>query len=531
MKKKILSILLVVMLLLPALGGFSASATDSASVYSGTPDMTFWEAAIESEQTEILVTTADQLMGFASLTSSMNFEGYTIKLGADITVNAGDSATWKATAPTHAWSCSTAHDFRFAGTFDGQGHTISGLYSKTEQECGLFGTVASGTVIKNVKVVNSYFEYLYIKDAKNNCGMGGIAGRVDAGNVVTGKTSTIANCYVEAILYTSATASDSVGKTGMGGIVGYAGSNFDRQDNTLNIENCTFVGSIEGFRFIGGITGRLDTDGMANIKNCRVDADIVTNVSGTTDTGAAMLVGCVARHSLSVENCLIEGTLKCSESTSKTGTLIGYVDTNADDNEKSLNITNVLIASTPVDTAYTTVLFTTNLRKEITGSLENIVYDSNVYTGATSNHIVIATRDSKTLGFTDASVNSFKATAKTTAELQGAGGKALFSAWTEVAGDYPTPTTPISITESEGGFDGSNVVPSNPSGDKEDDTTVTEDEAKTATDTQAATSDKTDATTEDSGCGSSVGMVGMVALIITLAGITLITSKKSRGEI
>ncbi|MBR4013811.1 MAG: hypothetical protein IKJ00_05895, partial [Clostridia bacterium] len=101
MKKKILSILLVAMLLLSALGGLSAGATDSestASVYSGTPDLAFWESAIESEQTEIIVTTADQLMGFASLTSSMNFEGYTIKLGADITINEGDSATWKATA-------------------------------------------------------------------------------------------------------------------------------------------------------------------------------------------------------------------------------------------------------------------------------------------------------------------------------------------------------------------------------------------------------------------------------------------------
>ena len=536
MKKKILSILLVAMLLLSALGGLSAGATDSestASVYSGTPDLAFWESAIESEQTEILVTTADQLMGFASLTSSMNFEGYTIKLGADITVNAGDSATWKATAPTHAWSCSTAHDFRFAGTFDGQGHTVSGLYSKTEQECGLFGTVASGAVIKNVKVVNSYFEYLP-NEARNHCGMGGIAGRVDAGNVVTGKTSTIANCYVEAILYTSATSSQDVGKTGMGGIVGYVGNNFDEQDNTLNIENCTFVGSIEGFRFIGGVIGRFDCDGIANIKNCHVDADIVTNVSGTTDTGAAMLVGSMARHSLSIENCLVEGTLKCTDSTSKAGTLVGYIDAHQDDATKTLTIKNVLIASAPLandsEKVYETVLFNTYLRKDITCTLENIVYDSTLYSrAATDDHIKIYEYQGTTHGIGSAS--SFKATAKTTAELQGANGKALFSAWTEVAGDYPTPTAPISITESEGGFDGSNVVPSNPSGDKEDDTTVTEDEAKTDTDTQAATSDETDTATEDGGCGSSVGMVGIVALIATLVGITLITSKKSRGEI
>ena len=537
MKKKILSVLLTAMLLLSAFGGISAGAADvtsTASVYSGTPDLTFWESAIESEQTEIIVTTADQLMGFASLTANMTFEGYTIKLGADITINEGDSTTWKTAAPTHMWSCSTAHDFRFAGTFDGQGHTISGLYSKTEQECGLFGTVASGTVIKNVKVVNSYFEFM-LNENYNNCGMGGIAGRVDAGNVYTEKTSTIANCYVEAILYTSATSSQDVGHTGMGGIVGYVGNNFNEQNNTLNVENCTFVGSIEGFRFIGGVIGRLDCDGMANIKNCHVDADIISNVPGTTDTGAAMLVGSMARHSLNIENCLVEGTLKCTDSTSKAGTLIGYIDAHNDDATKDLKIKNVLIASAPLANdsgkVYEAVLFNTYLRKDITCTLENIVYDSTLYSrAATDNHIKIFDYKGANCGIGSAS--GFKATAKTTAELQGANGKALFSAWTEVAGDYPIPTMPIAVTESEGGFDSSDVVIGGESDDENDDqndeTTKTNDNK---TDTGAATSDTAAEIAEDGGCGSSVSMVGMVILIVSMAGITITTSKKSRGEI
>ena len=539
MKKKILSVLLTAMLLLSALSGISVGAEDStgtASVYSGTPDLSFWESAIESEQTEIIITTADQLMGFASLTTNMNFEGYTIKLGADIIINDGDSTTWKATAPAHMWSCSTAHDFRFAGTFDGQGHTISGLYSKTEQECGLFGTVASGTVIKNVKVVNSYFEFL-LNENYNNCGMGGIAGRVDAGNVFTKKTSTIANCYVEAILYTSATSSQDVGHTGMGGIVGYVGNNFDEQNNTLNVENCTFIGSIEGYRFIGGVIGRLDCDGIANVKNCHVDADIVANVPGTTDTGAAMLVGSMARHSLNIESCIVEGTLKCTDSTSKAGTLIGYIDAHNDDATKTLTVKNVLIASAPLANdsgkAYETVLFNTYLRKDIACTLENIVYDSTLYSSAaTDYHIKIFDYKGANCGIGSAS--DFKATSKTTAELQGANGKALFDTWTEVEGDYPTPTSPIEITESEGGFDASDIVPDNGNGnetDKENDGTDENKNDQTNTDTEATRSENTTDTAENSGCGSSVSMVGMVALIAALAGITLITSKKSRGEI
>lgn len=539
MKRKILSVLLTAMLLLSALGTISVGATDSAntaSVYSGTPDMVFWESAIESEQTEIIITTADQLMGFATLTTGMTFEGYTIKLGADITINEGDNTAWKSTAPAHMWSCSTAHDFRFAGVFDGQGHTISGLYSKTEQECGLFGTVAAGAEIKNVKVVNSYFEFM-LNENYNNCGMGGIAGRVDAGNVFVGKTSTIANCYVEAILYTSATSSQDVGHTGMGGIIGYVGNNFNEQNNTLNVENCTFVGSIEGYRFIGGVIGRLDCDGIANVKNCRVDADIVANVPGTTDTGAAMLVGSMARHSLNVENCLVEGTLKCTESTSKAGTLIGYIDAHGDDATKTLTIKNVLIASAPLANnggkVYETVLFNTYLRKDVTCTLENIVYDSTLYARAVlDDHIKVFEYKGVTFGIGSAS--SFEATAKTTAELQGANGKALFETWTEVEGDYPTPTTPIAITESEGGFDASDVVPGNgndnESGNQNDGTNETED-GNTNTETESTQSDDTEDTAEEGGCGSSVSMIGVVALISTLAGITLITSKKSRGEI
>ena len=422
-------------------GAQTPEVSSEATAYNGTPDTSF-----ETDGNVIYITSAEELMGFAQTTSSTNYSGKIIKLTTDVVINAGDASSWKTTAPTYSWSCSVSSSdtLRFNGTFDGQGHTISGLYSKTSNPSGLFGTVNTGATVQNVNVVNSYFAYTL--DSNKHCQVGGIIGYVNAGNDGKGDTTTVANCYVDAVIYTSATSSSKVANTGMGGIVGYAGNNETTQGSTLNIFNCSFNGSIEGFRFIGGIVGRLDCDGIANVKNCSVDANIVSNVSGTTDTGAAMIVGNIARHSLNIENCLVEGTLKCTTSTSKAGTIFGYIDAKSGDPNKTLNIKNVLIASAPLANAsgkvYETVLFNTYLRTDITCTLENVVYDSTLYSrAATDAHIKIFEYSGATYGIGTAS--NFKATAKTTEELKGV---AVFDGWTVVENDYPTPVASMTTS-------------------------------------------------------------------------------------
>ena len=450
--RKILACMLVALMVISSFAGMitvgaqTPDVSSEASGYNGTPDTDF-----ETDGNVIYITSAEELMGFAETTGSTNYSGKIIKLTTDVVINAGDAANWKTTAPTYSWSCSISSNdsLRFNGTFDGQGHTISGLYSKTSNPGGLFGIVNTGATVQNVNVVNSYFEYKL--DNSKHCNVGGIVGYVLAGNDGADDTTTIANCHVDAIIYTSATSSGSVGKTGMGGIVGYAGNNEATQGSTLNIFNCSFTGSVEGFRFIGGIVGRLDTDGIANIKNCSVDANIVSNVSGTTDTGAAMIVGNIARHSLNIENCLVEGTLGCTASTAKSGILLGYMDANAADSEKSVSFKNILIAVQPVEKGFSTVLFNTYVRKEISCSVSNIVYDSTLYPGAASaTHIDIIKHSSYTGSYnglkdqeTYNTITNFKATAKTTAELKGA---AVFNGWTVVEGDYPTPVTSMSVS-------------------------------------------------------------------------------------
>ncbi|MBQ4569153.1 MAG: hypothetical protein IJA62_03780 [Ruminococcus sp.] len=70
----------------------------------------------------------------------------------------------------------------YCGTFDGQGHSISGLYAKSELNyIGLFGAIGWGAEISNLGIKDSYFEGNYY--------VGGIAGYNDF--------SYIKNCYAE----------------------------------------------------------------------------------------------------------------------------------------------------------------------------------------------------------------------------------------------------------------------------------------------------------------------------------------------
>ena len=81
-----------------------------------------------------------------------DFKDKTVKLGANITLNSGDANAWTAeTAPAYKWFPIN----NFAGTFDGQGHAISGIYMKTDlQGSGLFGSTTPKTVIKNFKLTD-----------------------------------------------------------------------------------------------------------------------------------------------------------------------------------------------------------------------------------------------------------------------------------------------------------------------------------------------------------------------------------------
>lgn len=85
----------------------------------------------------------------------------------------------------------------FNGIFDGQGHTISGLYidDKTQDNVGLFGVTASDAVIKNLGVTDSY-----------------IAGKENVGAICGSNEGVIVNCYTTATIEGEKSVSGIAGK-------------------------------------------------------------------------------------------------------------------------------------------------------------------------------------------------------------------------------------------------------------------------------------------------------------------------------
>lgn len=164
-------------------GTYAHESVDNTSAY---------QSAVIDANT-YAVYTAEELLSV--LKSGGDFSGKTIMLMADIDLNPEWSAAvtidTKVNAPAvpaNAWPNIAS----FKGTFDGNGYTLSGIYSfKTVSQNGaamavggLFNTLAGGTV-KNIKIDNSFIIVENTGWGNTNLHVGGIAGNVDAGSTVT----------------------------------------------------------------------------------------------------------------------------------------------------------------------------------------------------------------------------------------------------------------------------------------------------------------------------------------------------------
>ena len=141
--KKVLSLALILIMTLSMFAiGVSAKAGDSDK-WDGSADKAWYDPS----KTSFDISTAEQLAGMAELAAAgVNFQGVEIRLTADLALNDGDASNWDLTAPAHAWTPIGTKDAPFLGTFDGQGHTISGIYMSGAgnpdfSNVGLFGYV------------------------------------------------------------------------------------------------------------------------------------------------------------------------------------------------------------------------------------------------------------------------------------------------------------------------------------------------------------------------------------------------------
>lgn len=162
------------------------------------------------------------------------------ELTADINLNEGFAFTengYTGEGTPKKWTPigSGAYFPTYSGEFDGNGHTISGLYIKednaTVSTTGLFGYFKG--YLHDVKIVNSYIF------SKSYC-TGAFAGIVEG---------TIEDCTADAVVYSDANASGFF--DGTGGIVG------NLYNLTSKVLNCTFSGSVSSDKnpYVGGIVG------------------------------------------------------------------------------------------------------------------------------------------------------------------------------------------------------------------------------------------------------------------------------------
>lgn len=143
----------------------------------------------------------------------------------------------------------------FIGTFDGDGHTIRGLYvNVNENYVGLFGCVGAGGTVKNVTIADSY--------VSGKVNVGDICGRNDGGIVE--------NC----------TSGCTVKGTG-NAVGGICGSN-QRGDHVGRVLNCHNTGKVSGKNRVGGVCG-----GGDDSTNCYyLDTSAETSKGGTAKTAA-----------------------------------------------------------------------------------------------------------------------------------------------------------------------------------------------------------------------------------------------------
>lgn len=206
--------------------------------------------------------------GFKGVTATRNQSAYG-KLTADITVNENvlvDGALTNDTDSLRIWSPIGRGSYQFKGNFDGDGHSISGLYfSDSETDVGLFGSISpSGrTVVQNLTVKDSYF---YGMNA-----VGGISGYT--------KNCTISNCGVEDSLIVS--------KNMAGGI---AGTSY----GAVYIEECWNGATIQT-TYAGGIIGMLSSGGNSRISNCYH--------YGTTSGSSSGAIASSVSNGNTVSNC------------------------------------------------------------------------------------------------------------------------------------------------------------------------------------------------------------------------------------
>lgn len=275
MKKRLESAVLAILLCLSLLPTAALAETDT--ITPTVPD--------KDENGVYQISNANELYGFAEIVNKrQDNEKWdphaNAVLTADITVNEGvlkpdgtlnteKKDTFVPWTPIgHYDSEGDHHTFAYKGTFDGQNHTISGLYCDCDTDqvgVGLFGYALSRSYVKNVTVADSYFR------------AGGSVGGVCGWN----ELCTVVGCINKSTV---------IGTKDYGSVGGLCGYN-----DYGNIKKCSNFGTVIGtgaHSAVGGVCGRNAHNSIAGCYNAGTVTGNGWSVGGVCGNISGYIIGC-----------------------------------------------------------------------------------------------------------------------------------------------------------------------------------------------------------------------------------------------
>ena len=213
------------------------------------------------------VTSAEGLMNVAELVNGG-------KTDINITLDTDLDLTGK------EWTPIGNYEKQYTGTFNGGGHTITGLtVTGSDQYVGLFGHIGSGGTVKDVTL-----EEVKIESNNDMSAVGGVAGR---------SYGTLENCSV----------SGSVSGSGIaGGVVGYQSGGF--------LTGCSSSATVNAGGVAGGVAGL--TDSGATLTACYATGDVTLE---SINSGGNFVGGVVGSNtSCTLKACYAWGSVTGSGS-------------------------------------------------------------------------------------------------------------------------------------------------------------------------------------------------------------------------
>lgn len=271
------------------------------------------------------IDTAEEFAGFAAIVGGMakdkdgfpiardTFKDKTVTLSANLDLGASSGKVWY---PVGYYNSTGIYErtagvevsssvYTFAGTFDGNGHTISNIYQNTWEMFGDYNDGYSGTP-------NYYKDGMGIFGYVN----GGTVKNLNVHNFQSDGEFTPTGCvtaYARNATFDKITVTGSnprVYNTGNGGIVGIAGNNDDTDElsvnfSNINIDNTNKISALWGSWDVGcgGVIGMYRGNSKVKMENCEIGAiidvynDVCANYQYYQYRYSGMLIGTAGKNS------------------------------------------------------------------------------------------------------------------------------------------------------------------------------------------------------------------------------------------